>query len=155
MTVVVQDGVVGPGLAARQAPRTGSHGRLVYLSNLVITFCKILETLANGLARVQVIVSMVGQYARQFGPEPILGILLETIILIILLIRDAGAESSSFQFNHACSMKPSLPYLGSRKCCFIFVLDSWKNSLRTIASIWTSHHTRLLTRHSSCPLSTR
>ena len=68
ITVVVQDGVVGPGLAARQAPRTGSHGRLVYLSNLVITFCKILETLANGLARVQVVVSVVGQYAPQFGP---------------------------------------------------------------------------------------
>ena len=50
--------------------------------------------------------SVVGQYAPQFGPEPILGILLETIILIILLVRDAGAESSSFQFNHACSMKP-------------------------------------------------
>ena len=50
IAVVVQDGVVGPGLAAGQAPGTGSHGRLVYLSNLEITFCKILKTLANGLA---------------------------------------------------------------------------------------------------------
>ena len=39
--------------------------------------------------------SVVGQNAAQFRPQPVLGILLEAIVLIILFIRDAGAETSS------------------------------------------------------------